>query len=462
MTIYIPENAEFFIAIRTGLTAGIHSSIVSGVIINDEIIPLLNIGRVLNGRPRKYLMSHHKTTIFASENFQNPSMSYEAYSISKEQYQALLKRVTYISDNQPLRYNYRLLSTEDFEEIQAPCKKGIYFSVNEETRELRYKFVTYRGTFIEGTLDGSVDAEDEETSLRELAKRVLTKEVDVLLGYRCRFQKPLTYQKSIKNPNQVRKSSLYFSYPEENKFLLRYRFRIGEEIICGSIDLTEPFSKNRLKEYQKRVIAEQFNLLGAYKISDEGTLEYDILRQDDNDQEEAEEAALAQMTGKITPLNNCRTSALAISEPVLGFKPKASRNFLKKLPYRVSTKDGKIDSHSFYVLPQPPQLFESLLEEQQEILETLHKRLRKIPKINPTSEATRKKFDALKQMYVDIAGKPQASAEDLLQIFDAYEEEQYDTLFRARSFFTENFSRIKKTSTESCFLECRSRLAPAH
>lgn len=390
----LPKNAEFFIGIFTPkeMTAsGVHSVLISGVMKGNKVVPLLKIGRrcsILNN-----------ASIFINENVEDGKMTYEAHAISFQQYQELLKNVAYISENQALSYDYQLISKSALETIEPPYKKGIYFSIHNGN--LSYKFILYSNVLLEGFIENF----NKKFPLGKLAKRILMEEVEALLAYQCCFRKPENYEQLMENPGDVHKNKFYFSHVPEDKFLLRYRFRIEGQIIAGILPLSRPFSKNRLLEYQKSAIAEEFKLLSAYKLSekkDSLTLHYEILSSndyaEDNDLEN-QERLLNEITKIITPFNNCRTAALDIATSILGFAPKISRNFLTKPPYQVSVEDKKINSHSFYILPQPPKLFENFSMRQREKLEIYYQHLRKIPKTNPTSEEVREEFDRSKRRY---------------------------------------------------------------
>ena len=86
--------------------------------------------------------------------------------------------------------------------------------------------------------------------------------------------------------------------------------------------------------------------------------------------------------------------------------------------------------------------------------------MEEIPKLNPESSKTRKKFDALKLMYKDIAGENNLSAKDLLEKILAHENHNQTALFEKRSpnFLSKFFST--SSSTERMFNNLKQSLSP--
>jgi len=76
--------------------------------------------------------------------------------------------------------------------------------------------------------------------------------------------------------------------------------------------------------------------------------------------------------------------------------------------------------------------------------------------INSTSEDTRKKFNALKAMYQNIAGPNLISAEDLLNSICQHEQRHKTELFKTRSWFSSLFSL--RSSTEKMVDEIKAEL----
>lgn len=533
MTISL-ENAEFFIGIFSYKDT-VHSYLVSGIVQDGKVIPLIIFGRKGN----------HKRAFLLNEPLASVNM-YEAYSISFHQYQELLERVGYISQNQPTRYQLKLLSQKNFqkkkltkliEEEEIPYYSGeMYFSVDSKDQtKLHYKFVTHRKIPIKGTLE--LSQEFAKKDLNAHARRILNNEIESLRKYKCEIIEPfgeeeypcesLSYQdfdaikvddlqtekekfyfshkpdntgklhykfrykdyflvgelylekeevfsedalheyrkrviakesdlyfKAINNKNFQSEETFYFSHKPNNMRKLQYKFYYRDYFLAGELDLLQPFSPDNFDEYRARVMAKEGSLLSGYVASPEEELRFEILGNEGFHNEEDEEL-LAHIIAPISPLNNCRTATLEISELTLGFKPKTSGFFLKKPAYRISVEKKELDPKSFYILPKPPQPEDELSEEQRRILKRLHKRLRELPKIDPTSEITRQKFDILKEMYCRMAGESSASLDSLLRLFTENRKDS-EILFTPRSFFSKTFS--KQTSTESFFVDCESRL----
>jgi hypothetical protein len=95
--------------------------------------------------------------------------------------------------------------------------------------------------------------------------------------------------------------------------------------------------------------------------------------------------------------NTCRTSSKNIVEAVLGFATDVSKYFFVSPKYESKLIAGQPKKESFYILPLPPNTADVSLE-QASILKKLYKRMEEIPKLNPESPETGKKFDALKSL----------------------------------------------------------------
>lgn len=144
--------------------------------------------------------------------------------------------------------------------------------------------------------------------------------------------------------------------------------------------------------------------------------------------------------------NTCRTSSKNIVEAILGFVTDVSSYFFIAPKYQSKLIAGQPEKESFYILPPPPNCA-NVSKEQDSMLKKIYKRLEKIPKLNPESPKTRKKFDALKSMYTDIAGENKLGAKALLGRILEHEDKNQNYLFEKRSpnFLSRLFSLSSST-----------------
>lgn len=145
--------------------------------------------------------------------------------------------------------------------------------------------------------------------------------------------------------------------------------------------------------------------------------------------------------------NTCRTSSKNIVEAILGFATDVSSYFFIAPKHQSKLIAGEPQKESFYVLPPPPNCAKNVSKEQEEALKKIYKRLEEIPKLNPESAETRKKFDALKSMYKDIAGENHLSAKALFGKILEHEDKNQNSLFEKRSpnFLSNLFSLSSST-----------------
>ena len=106
----------------------------------------------------------------------------------------------------------------------------------------------------------------------------------------------------------------------------------------------------------------------------------------------------------------------------------------------------KFDSSWFESRSKWP-LSAEVLTQGQAVLKKIYKRLEEIPKLNPESPETRKKFDALKSMYKDIAGENHLSTKALFGKILEHEDKNQNSLFEKRSpnFLSKLFSLSSST-----------------
>lgn len=144
--------------------------------------------------------------------------------------------------------------------------------------------------------------------------------------------------------------------------------------------------------------------------------------------------------------NTCRTSSKNIVEAILGFVTDVSSYFFIAPKHQSKLIAGQPAKESFYILPPPPNCA-NVSKEQESVLKKIYKRLEEIPKLNPESPETRKKFDALKSMYKDIAGENHLSAKALFGKILEHEDKNQNSLFEKRSpnFLSKLFSLSSST-----------------
>ncbi|KTD14498.1 hypothetical protein Lgra_0529 [Legionella gratiana] len=151
--------------------------------------------------------------------------------------------------------------------------------------------------------------------------------------------------------------------------------------------------------------------------------------------------------------NTCRTTARALLNYTLGYSPDVPALFAIGLDYKTKLVGGKPTANSFYILPQPPSCFE-VNPTQMKVLKELYKKLENLPKINPTSGDTRKKFNELKHLYQELAGKPQLSLTDLLDRITVHRvtnNKLFDTR-RSQSLFSKLAEKLGiKTGTQQAY-----------
>lgn len=155
--------------------------------------------------------------------------------------------------------------------------------------------------------------------------------------------------------------------------------------------------------------------------------------------------------------NTCRTTSKTLLEIILGFVTDISSHFFITPKYQTELKGGKPSKDTFYILPPPPNCA-NVSQEQAFVLKKIYKRLEKIPLLYPEAAETRKKFDALKSIYNNIAGVNQLTTVELLEKIAQYEKMNKQDLFvqRAPNFFSKLFSI--SSATQKMFHELSTDL----
>lgn len=122
----------------------------------------------------------------------------------------------------------------------------------------------------------------------------------------------------------------------------------------------------------------------------------------------------------ISARNTCRTNAIAIIEAILGFPTSIPNFFLFKPKHKTNLCAGQ-PVNPFYLLPNPPEMFEKPTNELR-VLQEIYNRLESIPSIMHHTDATQKKFTDLKALYNELAGpNKKNSSKDLLAHILKYE-----------------------------------------
>lgn len=162
--------------------------------------------------------------------------------------------------------------------------------------------------------------------------------------------------------------------------------------------------------------------------------------------------SLSNETNHLTLSNNCRTFARSIMEQIIGVGKKISGFFLSDLNYRTKLVNSQPDNQTFYVLPPLPACSENASDTKVRfILEKLYAKLENIPKMESSSEKTRKKFDAIKSLYKKIAGNfNQPTAEQLLTEIQKHYEDNKNSLQSHRKNGLAQFFGLA-TDTEKLF-----------
>lgn len=146
------------------------------------------------------------------------------------------------------------------------------------------------------------------------------------------------------------------------------------------------------------------------------------------------EYTIIQHAQYVTPFNTCRTTVLEMAEWVLQFKTAISAFFFIAPRYQTTLRYGAPERETFYILPAPPSAYaEHLSPEQTSVVTQLYQQLENIPTQKLNDPLTRKKFDALKNTYLDIVGQHHLELAALLTKITEHETAQKETLFARRS-----------------------------
>jgi hypothetical protein len=228
------------------------------------------------------------------------------------------------------------------------------------------------------------------------------------------------------------------------------------EQLCEFYSLLETI-ENTQKSSKPSLQTSKYDLEVYLPTSEEGDkVKFEFKKiQDFKAPQTYDDERLVQSTQELDYKNTCRTTAIDIIKKITGFMPNVSFKFFIKLPYTSTLIKGVPNAQNFYVLPPPPNCFDQLSPEQQKVMQSIYQRLESIPFLNPESEKTRKKFDALKNMYLELAPKQNLSITALLTHINEFSENNQQVLFEHRS---DRFSLFQSTKTEKLFTKIKAEL----
>jgi hypothetical protein len=183
--------------------------------------------------------------------------------------------------------------------------------------------------------------------------------------------------------------------------------------------------------------------------SDQINFKYGKLHENiSSESSESSESSVEELSKQAQELhinNTCRTTALNIVEKILGFKTNISQNFFIAPNYETTLIAGQPNKESFYILPPPPEAYGTDKTCKNSWLRILYDRLNETPKTNPSSDKTRKKFNALKEIYNSYAVKKDLNLDELLRLI---ESNMTDLNAKRNSGFLNNlYSSTSRTET---------------
>ncbi|CEG56189.1 hypothetical protein [Legionella fallonii] len=138
---------------------------------------------------------------------------------------------------------------------------------------------------------------------------------------------------------------------------------------------------------------------------------------------------LKDNTCKLSIDNNCRHSAIQMVEETTHtpLPSLVSTNYMSDLPYKTQLEYGSPSQDiPFYVLPVAPTAYPELSEHKRNILSQLYERMEHMLLIAPNSVQTQRKFQCLKDLYVQMAGpKKDQSLSELLVSIQSWRAENH-------------------------------------
>lgn len=163
--------------------------------------------------------------------------------------------------------------------------------------------------------------------------------------------------------------------------------------------------------------------------------------------------------------NTCRTTARSLLNYTLGYQSKVPALYACGLDYQTTLVNNQLATNTFYTLPAPPNCFD-VPSTQRKILQKLYQRLEELPKKAPQLESTRSKYDQIKKMYIDIAGKPNIGLTEMLDKVTTHRATNHELFNQKRnqgllSKFIEALGFSLKTSTQVVYDEIETELNKA-
>lgn len=171
-------------------------------------------------------------------------------------------------------------------------------------------------------------------------------------------------------------------------------------------------------------------------------------------------------TSELRIRNTCRHTAIKLIEEVLhaSISPLISSVFFRDLPYKTKLDYGKPSSDiPFYVLPVAPTAYQQLSEEKRKVLTKLYSRMEHLLLIKTHTKETEKKFNSLKDLYMNITGpQEELTLGELLISIQTWKEENKLNLNVLRvTYFWDSFF-VRESATTKLITEIEEDLQQAN
>ncbi|CDZ79015.1 hypothetical protein BN59_03330 [Legionella massiliensis] len=159
--------------------------------------------------------------------------------------------------------------------------------------------------------------------------------------------------------------------------------------------------------------------------------------------------------------NTCRHSAIRLVEAArqtAGLGEGVSTTFFRELPLEADFGRGVVGvDHHFYILPLPPTSYPEIGDEKQAILVELYDRLDSMMLIAQDDPNSIEKFEELKKLYQETAGKVPDSIHDVIISIKEWESDHKDLIdtHRAWHFFSSTATRKMFNRLDEQFAQIR-------